>query len=54
MLTADGPLCLEIPRDRDGSFAPMLIPKHARRFTGFHDKIIAVYARAMTVREIQG
>jgi putative transposase len=54
VLTEDGPLKLEIPRDRDGSFAPLLIPKHARRFTGFDDKIIAMYARGMTVREIQG
>jgi putative transposase len=54
VLTDDGPLRLEIPRDRDGSFAPILIPKHERRFTGFDDKIIAMYARGMTVREIQG
>ncbi|MFL9915142.1 IS256 family transposase [Paraburkholderia fungorum] len=54
VLTGDGPLRLDIPRDRDGSFAPILIPKHARRFTGFDDKIIAMYARGMTVREIQG
>ena len=54
MLTDDGPLRLAIPRDRDGRFAPILIPKHARRFTGFDDKIIAMYARGMTVREIQG
>ncbi|MFT4439232.1 transposase, partial [Caballeronia sp. 15715] len=50
VLTDDGPLRLEIPRDRDGSFAPILIPKHERRFTGFDDKIIAMYARGMTVR----
>ena len=54
VLTDDGPLRAEIPRDRDGSFAPILIPKHERRFTGFDDKIIAMYARGMTVREIQG
>jgi putative transposase len=42
-----------VPRDRDGSFAPLLIPKHQRRFTGFDDKIIALYARGRTVREIQ-
>lgn len=54
VLTDDGPLRLDIPRDRDGSFAPILIPKHDRRFTGFDDKIIAMYARGMTVREIQG
>lgn len=49
-----GPLRLDIRRDRDGSYAPILIPRHARRFTGFDDKIIAMYARGMTVREIQG
>ena len=54
VLTDDGPLRLDIPRDRDGSFAPILVPKHERRFTGFDDKIIAMYARGMTVREIQG
>ncbi len=45
VLTDDGPLRLEIPRDRDGSFAPIPIPKHERCFTGFDDKIIAMYAR---------
>jgi transposase-like protein len=53
VLTDDGPLPLEIPRDRLGTFAPQLIGKHERRFTGFDDKIIAMYARGMTVREIQ-
>jgi putative transposase len=43
-----------VPRDRDASFEPLLIPKHERRFTGFDDKIIAMYARGMTVREVQG
>jgi transposase-like protein len=52
--TEDGPLRIEVPRDRDGSFEPLLIPKHERRFTGFDDKIVALYARGMTVREIQG
>jgi transposase-like protein len=46
-------LRIEIPRDREGSFEPLLIPKHERRFTGFDDKIVAMYARGMTVREIQ-
>ena len=54
VLTEDGPLRMAVPRDRDGTFEPILIPKHARRFTGFDDKIIAMYARGMTVREIQG
>jgi transposase-like protein len=54
VLTDDGPLRIEVPRDREGSFEPLLIPKHERRFTGFDDKIIAMYARGMTVREVQG
>jgi len=54
VLTEDGPLRIEVPRDRQDSFEPILIPKHERRFTGFDDKIAAMYARGMTVREIQG
>ena len=54
LLTEDGPLRVEVPRDREGGFEPKLIGKHERRFTGFDDKIIAMYARGMTVREIQG
>lgn len=53
LLTERGPVRVELPRDRDGSFAPILIPKHERRFTGFDDRIIAMYARGMSVREIQ-
>lgn len=54
VLTEDGPLQIDVPRDRKGRFEPLLIPKHERRFTGFDDKIVAMYARGMTVREIQG
>lgn len=54
VLTEDGPLRIEVPRDRSGSFEPILIRKHERRFTGFDDKIAGMYARGMTVREIQG
>ena len=54
VLTGDGPLRIDIPRDRQASFEPLLIPKHERRFTGFDDKIIAMYARGMTMREIKG
>ena len=54
VLTEDGPLRIDIPRDREGRFEPILIPKHERRFTGFDDKIVAMYARGMTIREIQG
>ncbi len=53
VLTEHGPVRVELPRDRDGSFAPILIPKRERRFTGFDDRIIAMYARGMSVREIQ-
>ena len=48
-----GALPIEIPRDRHGSFEPQLIPKHQTRWTGFDDKIISLYSRGMTVREIQ-
>ncbi len=54
VLTGEGPVRIEVPRDRDGSFEPILIPKHERRFTGFDEHIIALYARGMTMREIQG
>ena len=54
VLTGEGPVRIDVPRDRDGSFEPILIPKHERRFTGFDDNIIALYARGMTMREIQG
>ena len=53
VLTGDGKIRIETPRDRDGSFEPLLVPKHARRFTGFDDKVTALYARGLTVREIQ-
>jgi putative transposase len=53
VLTDDGPLTIEVPRDRESSFEPRLVAKHERRFTGFDDKIIALYARGLTVREIQ-
>ena len=48
-----GELPIEIPRDRHGSFEPQLIPKHQTRWAGFDDKILSLYARGMTVREIQ-
>jgi len=48
-----GELPVEIPRDRHGSFEPQLIPKHQTRWNGFDDKILSLYARGMTVREIQ-
>jgi transposase-like protein len=54
VLTGDGKVLIETPRDRTGSFEPLLLPKHARRFTAFDDSIVALYARGLTVREIQG
>ena len=48
-----GELPIDVPRDRHGSFEPQLIPKHQIRWAGFDDKIISLYARGMTVREIQ-
>ena len=76
VLTDAGPLRIDVPRDRAGSFEPQLIPKHERRFVGFDDpklepilvpnakherrfvgfddRIISMYARGMSVREIQG
>ena len=44
---------LEPPRDRNGTFEPQLIPKREKYFTGFDDKILAMYARGMSVRDIQ-
>jgi len=53
VLTDDGPMAVDIPRDRDGTFEPQLIPKHARRLAGFDEKVLALYARGLPVREIQ-
>ena len=54
VLTDSGEVTIEVPRDRHGTFEPQLIGKHERRFTGFDDKIVSMYARGMSVREIQG
>jgi transposase-like protein len=48
-----GELELTTPRDRDGTFDPILIPKHQRRVPGFDEKILALYAKGMTTRDIQ-
>jgi len=53
VLTPTGPMQLSIPRDRHGRFDPALIGKYQRRFPGFDDKIIALYGRGMSTRDIQ-
>lgn len=54
VFTSDSKLELAIPRDRQGSFDPQLISKYQRRFPGFDDKILSMYARGMSTREIAG
>ena len=51
--TDHGPLDVEVPRDRAGSFSPQIVGKHERHFSGFDDKILSMYARGMSVRDIQ-
>jgi putative transposase len=51
--STEGELKLNIPRDRNGNFEPKLIPKNQTRFEGFDDKILSLYARGMTTRDIQ-
>jgi putative transposase len=48
-----GEMPVKIPRDRDGTFEPVILPKGRTRFKGFDDKIISLYARGMTTRDIQ-
>jgi putative transposase len=54
VLTDTGRIDLEVPRDRRSTFDPQLIAKYQRRFPGFDDKIVSMYARGMSTREIQG
>lgn len=54
VVTDTGKIDLEVPRDRQASFDPQLIAKYQRRFPGFDDKIISMYARGMSAREIVG
>jgi len=53
LITDQGEVPIEVPRDRQGTFEPKLMKKHQRRFTGFDDKIVSMYARGMSVRDIQ-
>lgn len=52
--TDSGKVILDIPRDRNGTFDPLLIAKYQRRFPEFDRKIVSMHARGMTTREIQG
>ena len=54
VLAGDDAVTLDVPRDRAGTFAPQLVPKHVRRLPGFDQKVLSLYARGLTVREIQG
>lgn len=51
--TDSGPVDIRVPRDRLGTFQPQLVAKHQRRLEGFDDKVLALYARGMSVRDIQ-
>jgi putative transposase len=52
--TESGPVEIRVPRDRNGTFEPQAVPKHKRRLDGFDDKVLALYARGMSTRDIQG
>jgi putative transposase len=52
--TDTGPVDLAVPRDRNGSFTPQLVPKRQRRLEGFDAKVLSLYARGLSTREIQG
>jgi putative transposase len=49
-----GEVTIEVPRDRNGTFEPQIVKKHQTRFDGFDEKILSMYARGMTTRDIQG
>ena len=53
LATEHGPVPIDTPRDRDGSFEPRIVRKRQRRFEGFDDKIIALYSRGLSTRDIQ-
>jgi putative transposase len=54
VLTETGPVDVRVPRDRAGTFEPKLVAKYQRRLDGFDEKVLALYARGMSVRDIQG
>jgi putative transposase len=53
LITEQGPVRIETPRDRDGSFQPKIVRKRQRRFVGFDDKILALYSRGLSTRDIE-
>ena len=53
LVTEHGQVPIEAPRDRDGSFAPQIVRKRQRRFQGFDDKILALYSRGLSMRDIE-
>ena len=53
VLTDIGAVAVTVPRDRNGSFDPKIVPKHARRLAGFNEHILSLYARGMSVRDIR-
>src|SRR5919109_4153836 len=53
LITEHGPVPIDTPRDRDGSFEPQIVRKRQRRFEGFDDKILALYSRGLSTRDIE-
>ena len=51
--TESGPVAIRVPRDRAGTFAPQVVPKHQRRIEGFDEHVLSLYSRGMAMREIQ-
>lgn len=52
MLTDAGAVPVAVPRDRNGTFEPQLVPKHARRLDGFNDIVLSLVSRGMTTRDV--
>ena len=53
VITGEGAIEIEVPRDRAGEFEPQLVRKHQRRLAGFDEKVLSLYARGMSTRDIQ-
>lgn len=53
VLTDIGAVPISVPRDRNGTFTPRMVPKHARRLAGFNEQILSMHARGMSVRDIR-